>query len=75
MLEFPIIINSSPEIVWFSQDDELGTKAHALASVLGRKEPKFPNFTIRGKVEDSPDLESKTRRWTSCYEGCPSVFK
>ncbi|UKZ48214.1 hypothetical protein TrVGV298_002450 [Trichoderma virens] len=63
-------------MVWaISHDDESGTNAEALASVLGRKKPDFPNFTIRPKVEDSPDLESKTCRWTSCYEGCPSGFK
>lgn len=63
-------------MVWaISQDDEFGTNAQALASVLGRKKLEFPNFAIRAKVEDSPDLESKTCRWTSCYEGCPSGFK
>ncbi|KAL6885783.1 chitinase [Trichoderma evansii] len=63
-------------MVWaISHDDEFGTNAEALASVLGRKKPDFPNFTIRPKVEDSPDLESKTCRWTSCFEGCPSGFK
>ncbi|EFZ04198.1 glycoside hydrolase family 18 protein [Metarhizium robertsii ARSEF 23] len=63
-------------MVWaISQDDEFGTNAQALASVLGRKKLELPNFAIRAKVEDSPDLESKTCRWTSCYEGCPSGFK
>ncbi|KAG8408670.1 hypothetical protein J3459_010858 [Metarhizium acridum] len=63
-------------MVWaISQDDEFGTNAKALAAVLGRKKLEFPNFAVRAKVEDSPDLESKTCRWTSCYEGCPSGFK
>lgn len=63
-------------MVWaISQDDEEGTNARALASVLGREKIELPNFTIRAKVNDSPDMQSQTCRWTSCFEGCPAGFK
>ncbi|KAG6006481.1 hypothetical protein E4U21_007025 [Claviceps maximensis] len=63
-------------MVWaISQDDKSGTNALALASVLGRKKPAVPDFTLRRKKPDSPDLASKTCRWTSCFDGCPSGFK
>lgn len=62
-------------MVWaISQDDKKATNAQALVSALGRPKMDFPSFEEKPEVPE-PALASKSCRWTSCFEGCPSGFK
>lgn len=62
-------------MVWaISQDDRSGTNSQALISALGRPKVPFPDFG-GDPVEPEPMTTTKSCRWTSCFDGCPSGFK